>query len=694
MSNNAEEMSNNKDCPICLEKFTGAVRKEVKCQYCQYGVCVTCVKRYMLESLEDPHCMNCRRAWNRDFIDSYLSMAFRKGALKKHREDVLLDREKARLPLLQPRIEARVQSQDILSEINQFNKKIREMEMAITVEREKVTRLYRRQHRLEEIAAGRLPVGTDLDGSSEKKEVRQFTQKCPVEDCRGFLSTAWKCGTCQTWVCSDCLVPKGQDKDAPHTCNEDAKATAALIKKETKPCPKCGMGISKIDGCFAKDTPILLWNGSIKMAQDICVGDILIGDDGESRQVEELCSGGDEMYEVSQGNGMTYIVNSKHKLALKMEGNNTIIEIVLEEYIHLDETLKSQLYGFKKDNTLTTICVKPVGKGTYYGWSISGNKRFLLGDFTVARNCDQMWCVSCQTPFSWATGRQVFGVVHNPHYYQWLRGQNGGEAPRVAGDVPCGGLIGFWNLSQMIPATNRKEVEQIHRVTAEILDTILRNYPRLDEVPDNGDLGIHYTLKEIDIEKWKAELWKRETKREKGLDLRGPLDLFANVSSEVLRQMARGGTPAEFEALLEQLRALREYVNTELEKIGVRYGNMTPKITECWHWDAHGNNRGETKDSREYHERIIVLSPENVKAANAAAAGDLKRICGWAMPLKKDAAGNERYGVDSGLFGSLSSTQRELVRKLCGERNTVIMPSAAGGSGGAASGGAAAAVAQ
>lgn len=225
MTSTPETMSS--DCPVCLDKFTGSVRKEIKCQYCQYGVCVTCVKRYMVESVEDPHCMNCRRAWNRDFIDSYLTLAFRKGPLKKHREELLLDREKARLPLLQPRVEARVQAREIGGQIASQNKKIHEMELELARQRDLSFRLARRKHRLEEMAAGRLPIGTDADGAAEKKEVRQFTQKCPVDDCRGFLSSAWKCGTCQIWVCPDCLVPKGKDKDSPHTCNEDAKATVA-----------------------------------------------------------------------------------------------------------------------------------------------------------------------------------------------------------------------------------------------------------------------------------------------------------------------------------------------------------------------------------------------------------------------------------------------------------------------------------
>ena len=135
--------------------------------------------------------MNCRRAWNRDFIDSYLSTAFRKGALKKHREDIL------RLPLLQPRVEARVQAAEIGKEVVKANKAITELEHKIGQMRNEVHRLARRQHRLNEIAAGRIPPGTE-DSAGEKKEVRQFTQKCPVADCRGFLSTAWKCGTCLT----------------------------------------------------------------------------------------------------------------------------------------------------------------------------------------------------------------------------------------------------------------------------------------------------------------------------------------------------------------------------------------------------------------------------------------------------------------------------------------------------------------
>ena len=543
---NQTTMPPSKECSVCLEKITGSVRKEVPCQYCQYAACLTCVKRYMLESPQDAHCMNCKRAWNREFIDSYLSMSFRKNALKAHREEILVDREKARLPLLQPRVSAKVRADEMNVQILDSLKMVAELEKTVASARHNIYALQNRQHRLREIAAGNIPP-TEENAVGDKKEVRQFTQKCPVEDCRGFLSSQWKCGTCQTYVCHECLVPKGKERDAAHTCNEDTKATAALIRKETKPCPKCGMGISKVDGC------------------------------------------------------------------------------------------------------------------------------------------DQMWCISCQTPFSWSTGRLVFGVVHNPHYYQWLRTQNGGEAPRVAGDIPCGGLVNFYTLERGFtlkhyPMDSKKEVEAIHRLTAELLDQHLRQFARFDEVPDNGDLGVEYTLKLITLEDWKKKLWRRETKREESLDLRGPLDLLSNVCSEVLRRMAElwssttETTESKFKTfmeLLQQLRTLKKYVNSELEKIGKRYGHMVPHVSDAWRWDLYGGNRGDAIE-RVNRERIITMVPERYTKLSAVQLSQLeKKLMPHWMRIE-EVGGLPTYVVEAWQWAGYLEVDRNIVRILMGEMPTVL----------------------
>lgn len=52
--------------------------------------------------------------------------------------------------------------------------------------------------------------------------------------------------------------------------------------------------------------------------------------------------------------------------------------------------------------------------------------------------CNQMFCTACNDcAFDWVTGR-VETVIHNPHYYEFQRQLNGGQAPRVPGDILCG----------------------------------------------------------------------------------------------------------------------------------------------------------------------------------------------------------------------------------------------------------------
>ena len=76
-----------------------------------------------------------------------------------------------------------------------------------------------------------------------------YNKPCPNNDCRGFLSSASKCGICTRYFCVDCNEEKSERNDALHICNEDSKASLAMIKLDSKPCPKCSALIYKIDGC-------------------------------------------------------------------------------------------------------------------------------------------------------------------------------------------------------------------------------------------------------------------------------------------------------------------------------------------------------------------------------------------------------------------------------------------------------------
>ena len=545
-------------CPICCDKFTVQLRKPVKCQYCEFSACTVCSKKYLTEGLLDAHCMSCRRAWNDEFLDINFTRAFRTGAYKKHREDILLDREVALLPTRQPRVEARVKMGEVEEQMKEVHAALREWELKRQEILKKSNGLSKKLTRYSAEAEGRPPPAWTL-AEGEKAggaDRAKFVMKCPDGGCRGFLSTAYKCGTCQMWACPDCLVIKGKEKDSEHTCDPGVKETVALIIRESKACPKCGERISKIDGCFAPNTPVLLWNGDAKMSQDITVGDELVGDDGEVRTVQGICSGEDEMYEVSQSRGMTYTVNSKHTLTLfcgtlisphpdiigpfQDSSNPCIYDIPVSDYLALPDTVKEGLYGYKSDGTASSLRLRSVGRGQYYGWSVSGNKRFLLKDMTSCHNCDQMWCVDCHTAFSWTTGQLVTGVVHNPHYYEFLRQQGGGVAPRNAGDVPCGGVPYYHILQNCIKNLDKATqtlIMSVHRITAEITDYRMAIYQGHFNVDDNGDLGVKYLMKGIEKEDMKAELVKRELKRNKHLAIRAVLEMFVNTSTMMLNNI-------------------------------------------------------------------------------------------------------------------------------------------------------------
>lgn len=70
-------------------------------------------------------------------------------------------------------------------------------------------------------------------------------------------------------------------------------------------------------GCHAIDTPIRMFDGSLKMVQDIAVGDQIMGDDSTVRNVQELFRGTDEMVEIIPIKGDPFVVNKNHILSLK-----------------------------------------------------------------------------------------------------------------------------------------------------------------------------------------------------------------------------------------------------------------------------------------------------------------------------------------------------------------------------------------
>jgi hypothetical protein len=215
-------------CECCCEDFSAVLRDRtpVPCG-CGFSVCVCCTKTYLLGSTSDPDCMSCHRAVERSFLCDYVGSGWVNGAYKKYQSKVMFDKEMARMASAQPAAKRHldIAAKDI--EILGIKQQIRVMQM---------------KYHAAQSEKWNLKSKTPL-------VKKQFMQKCGVDGCLGSLSTAWKCGLCDTFSCSSCHAVKGLDRDAPHTCNTDDIASVAEIKKSTRNCPSCSTSIFKIAGC-------------------------------------------------------------------------------------------------------------------------------------------------------------------------------------------------------------------------------------------------------------------------------------------------------------------------------------------------------------------------------------------------------------------------------------------------------------
>ena len=219
------------DCSICCEKFNKTTRKKIECNQCQFLYCVSCLRRFLLDLQKSPCCMNCNTELTMDYIRKITPISFSNGEYRNKRSIDLLSQEKSLLPTSQDLVERKKEQQrkdTLLKELKEEEAYLRE--------------------RLREIQVTKNDIRYG-NGVIEHKEKKQFIMGCTNGDCRGFLSSAWKCGICECYVCSKCHVVKNGRDDEDHVCNNDDVATAEMIKKETKPCPKCRIPIFKVDGC-------------------------------------------------------------------------------------------------------------------------------------------------------------------------------------------------------------------------------------------------------------------------------------------------------------------------------------------------------------------------------------------------------------------------------------------------------------
>lgn len=488
-------------CTVCSDIYTPIIRKKVSCKYCKESSCSKCIEQYLLGRHEDAHCLHCRVNYNNNTLHEICTRTYLQQRYFHHRQEVLVNRERANLPGLQQaaiderkrrdignavsRIHTEIdtlkkQSNNILIDYNNAHIEYNNARVA----KEPIGDLLKKMDELlaqnsdirDKIRAKKME-SYDLsyqlrhgNGEGEEKkeeeEKKKFIRRCTRAGCQGFLSTAWKCGICDWYSCSKCFMVKGLEHDAAHECKKEDVETAELIKKDSKPCPNCGEFITKTSGC------------------------------------------------------------------------------------------------------------------------------------------DQMYCISCQTPWSWNTGKIVTsGPIHNPHYYEWMK-RNGGTVPRNPADVPCGGYPGAWELRRPPKGVKKRTMNsfyEFHRICNELQEISTRQYRSHLDNATTHSINVRFLLGDFDEKQWGRMLAINEKKRKRDTEIQEILGAFRMVAVELINRI-HNYHDATFHTFTElppdlaenilagvnvEVDALVTMINSALRDVSIAYSYTVPFINTVSHEQDH-----------------------------------------------------------------------------------------------------------
>jgi hypothetical protein len=333
-----------------------------------------------------------------------MSKPFMTTTYKNHREQILMDRERNLLPSAQSELEIILTREKELVKLNLV-----------------LDEMYSEHRRIErQIMEQRNLIYAVRHATTHREiiERKKFIKPCPIGNCRGFLSSQWKCGLCDSKVCKDCHTLSEDE----HKCDPDLVKNVVEISNSTKSCPSCGTAI------------------------------------------------------------------------------------------------------------------------------------FFLG------GCSQMFCTSCATAFDWRTGRIEKGVIHNPHYYEYLKTH--GDLRRNAGDVHCGGLVAFYEVRGRL--YNKAELREYHRLVGHYQD-IIQRINTGQNIHANMDLSIKYLRGYIDEKQWKILLQRREKKRNCDQMYVEIINTFINVGIEYFQQWVTEDISDN--DLLERMKELNEYTDAAILRL-------------------------------------------------------------------------------------------------------------------------------
>lgn len=182
--------------------------------------------------------------------------------------------------------------------------------------------------------------------------------------------------------------------------------------------------------------------------------------------------------------------------------------------------------------------------------------------------CDQMFCISCHTAFSWRTGEVELGVIHNPHYFQALREGNIQDPRHRQDHGGCGPMPSYHVIyaitRSLVSLPDRKLIETyyqqfLHHRQVTLVDLAHRE--------DRSRERIKYLIGEVDEKTFKQKLYVSHQHSLRKREERQIIDSYVTIGEELFRML----TFDNHAQMLTQMNTLRDVTYKAIHELDSKY---------------------------------------------------------------------------------------------------------------------------
>lgn len=598
-----------RDCCICCNERTNFI----KCQYCEGEACADCQQKFLLEKM-NPKCMNCKKDWSYNWVREHFPKNFMNKTFKTVKENQLFELEKTMLPDLQAEVAFEMKYGKELEFYKDFLARLRRMKRYSVMNEEDCKE--------EDVTSFR-----DIRGYYSYRSQVKFTG---IDYYQIY----------QKWEKETEKVKEKHinDKTINFVIKSEIRSINYIVHNIEK-IIETRVDISQLQRIFGNY--YYTWNINYHVKTNVVMGnlhfmykegiweryiikffktllnvDIDKSDHKEGDVIDLIFSLylNDKEELIFEFNGKDYLGNNKNLLDFlipnaKLKKKNNItrpcpdnncrgffdnsykcgmckVHICKECHVILkEEEDENNPHKCNQDTVKSVKALeretKPCPKCSTLIFKVSG--------------CDQMYCTQCHTAFSWETGEEDKGRIHNPHYWEFLRqqgkdeeevkrqfGGEGGGPARVEVDNGC---FIFQTLERYLSHTSFNPIFQIiyHLENHDLPKFEIKEMENL-----NLDLRKEYLKKNIDEKKFKTNLSMRFKRNNFNIEGRQIMEMFINTIKDTTTLFFKNLGIQKMDRMLikyidtrplfKSIKTIQEYAIKNMQKICDIYGYVLPKI--------------------------------------------------------------------------------------------------------------------